>query len=118
MPMSLYRRQPNGMWYGTSNPKYKYKFYLKNGIKMINFYNKSNEIYNIDDDDFDKMRDYVIKETLNAALNYKDKKTLYEIFYKYYNKYKYIFKEYNNDLSKIDKLKYIIKTKKYTKKLK
>ena len=93
-PMSIYRRQPNGMWYGTSKPEFKTKFYLRDGEKLLNFYDEVDKNLGIDDDVFGEIKDYLIKDILDVAFRENEEKLLSIVFDRYYKDKTYIFNEY------------------------
>jgi len=104
--MSIYRRQKDGMWYETIKSGPKIDFYIKNGIKIINFYVQAEKNLEINNDDFDELCDYAIIDVLNAAFRTCNYDIIGKLVNNYYNDKVYLFKEYSFDLSWIDRYKY------------
>lgn len=108
--MSCYRRNAQGMWYLTSQPHLKDKFYLKNGEKMLNFYAAVEKKLNLKKDVFLCVNKFLISETLNAYfINHKFK--LLKSFYKqYFAIYSDIFINYFKSLNTKNKIIYVLNT--------
>lgn len=108
--MSCYRRNDQGMWYMTSQPHLKDKFYLKNGSKMLNFYEAVENKLNLKKDVFSYVNRFLIAETLNSFFVNHKFKLLKQLYRKYFRDYSEIFINYFKGLNKKNKIIYILST--------
>jgi hypothetical protein len=112
-PMGIYRRQPDGMWYGTSKPEYKMAFFNKVGLKLINFYEETEKYLDIDDESFSELKEWTIKDVLDAAFRAKNEELLKTLIDRYYKDKTYIFNEYEVNLNNRDMRRFNKVLKKY-----
>lgn len=108
--MSCYRRQNQGMWWMTSQPNLRDKFYLKNGESLLNFYEIVENKLNLDENDFRYTKEWVVTEILNAYFINHDYKRLKKFYKRCFNNYSYNFISYFKKMSLFNKIIYIVNT--------
>ena len=85
--MSCYRIQSESMTYGSNKQDLKIDYYKKHGLEMINFYDQTEKILKINNEDYTNVKKWLIRETLNSAIIRNDKELISKILNKYYIKY-------------------------------
>ena len=70
-PMSKYRKHEGGMWWTATDETQKSKFYLKYGIKYINFFEALEKEFKLKKSQFEYTKKYLIENTFACLISEK-----------------------------------------------
>ena len=106
--MSKYRKQPNGMWWLSSQPDKQDEFYLKYGKKLFNFYDAVEKKLKLPEEKLKQVKDWITWKNLNTYIRCRKYWEIKKLFFNQYFKRKHTFNVTYGEIGRKDKLFYCL----------